>query len=212
MRDAIPANPSHYKPHKEWAISAEEREKAVAKSNQSTQNYYNKNAHPLEPLETKTAVRIQSKGKWDKTGSIVEVLPNRKYRIKVDGSGRTTLRNRKFIKEEIKANLNTPIPSAEYSNMPILRRMNQNIENNNPDDIQPQPAELPEMDQQPLIPAQQPPIPAQQATAQQDNAESPGADQQRNHRTPQALRRLRDFNQPGIAEDGRPRRRRLFQE
>ena len=218
LRDAIPANPNHYKPHREWAISAEEREKAVAKTNQSTQNYYNKNAHLLEPLETKTAVRIQSKGKWDKTGSIVEILPNRKYRIRVDGSGRTTLRNRRFIKEERKANLNTPIPSAEYSNMPILRRMNQNIENNtNPDNIQPQQAELPDIDQQPLIPAQQSPIAAQpiaaqQATAQQNNAESPGADQQRNHRTPQALQRLRDFNQPGIAEDGHPRRRRLFQE
>ena len=152
------------------------------------------------------------------TGSIVEVLPNRKYRIGVDGSGRTTLRNRRFIKEESKANLNTPIPSAEYSNMPILRRMNQNIENNiNPDNIQPQQAELPEIDQQLLIPAQQSPIAAQpiaaqQATAHQNNAGSPGADQQRNHRTLQALRRLRDFNQPGIAENGRPRRRHLFQE
>ena len=36
--------------------------------------------------------------KWDKTGVIIEVLPFDQYRIRVDGSGRVTLRNRQFLR------------------------------------------------------------------------------------------------------------------
>ena len=41
---------------------------------------------------TKTSKR------WKKYGIIVESLPNRQYHIKLEGSGRITLRNRRFIK------------------------------------------------------------------------------------------------------------------
>ena len=36
--------------------------------------------------------------KWDRTGVVVEVLPFDQYRVKVDGSGRVTLRNRQFLR------------------------------------------------------------------------------------------------------------------
>ena len=36
--------------------------------------------------------------KWDKSGLVVEALNYDQYRIKVDGSGRLTLRNRRFLK------------------------------------------------------------------------------------------------------------------
>ena len=36
--------------------------------------------------------------KWDKIGTIVEVLPWDQYVIKVDGSGRITKRNRRFLR------------------------------------------------------------------------------------------------------------------
>ena len=36
--------------------------------------------------------------KWDRTGTIVETLPYDQYRVKMDGSGQTTLRNRQFIR------------------------------------------------------------------------------------------------------------------
>ena len=35
--------------------------------------------------------------KWDKTGSIVEVRQHDQYATKIDGSGKITLRNRKFL-------------------------------------------------------------------------------------------------------------------
>ena len=37
--------------------------------------------------------------KWDKTGVIVETRDHDQYRVKVDGSGQTTLRNRQFLRK-----------------------------------------------------------------------------------------------------------------
>ena len=37
--------------------------------------------------------------KWDKTGVVVEVKQFDQYVIKIDGSGRTSLRNRKFLRK-----------------------------------------------------------------------------------------------------------------
>ena len=36
--------------------------------------------------------------KWDRTGVVIEVLDHDQYRVKMDGSGRPSLRNRRFLK------------------------------------------------------------------------------------------------------------------
>ena len=36
-------------------------------------------------------------GRWDRSGQIVEVLPYRQCKVKINGSGRIVLRNRKFL-------------------------------------------------------------------------------------------------------------------
>ena len=56
----------------------------------------------LQPLSVGDRVYIQNQAgryatKWDKTGQIVETHQNDQYVVKVDGSGRLTLRNRKFL-------------------------------------------------------------------------------------------------------------------
>ena len=38
--------------------------------------------------------------RWDRTGTVIEVKDFDQYLIKVDGTGRTTLRNRKFYNTE----------------------------------------------------------------------------------------------------------------
>jgi transposase InsO family protein len=106
IRDHVPVNPAHYQLHRDWILSAEEREGLYAHRNQGLQDAYNRTAHPLQPLATQTSVMVQTNGKWDKSGQVVEVLPHRQYRIKVDGSGRVTLRNRRFLR---------PIPSSSAS-------------------------------------------------------------------------------------------------
>ena len=58
----------------------------------------------LKKLEVGNIVSVQNQTgprakKWDKTGVIVETLPYDQYRIKMDGSGQVTLRNRQFIRK-----------------------------------------------------------------------------------------------------------------
>jgi hypothetical protein len=57
----------------------------------------------LDDLEVGTVVAIQNRTgpnptKWDKTGIVLENKPNSKVMIKVDGSRRVTMRNRKFVR------------------------------------------------------------------------------------------------------------------
>ena len=99
LKDSIPSHPSHYHLHKDWIISAEKRELQFAERNKAIATRYNEHTRSLNELSTGTYVLIQGKNrKWNKQGEIVECLDNRQYRIKVKGSGRITLRNRRFIK------------------------------------------------------------------------------------------------------------------
>ena len=57
----------------------------------------------LEMLEIETPVLIQNQTginppKWDKTGGVLENKPHSQVLIRVDGSRRVTLRNRRFVK------------------------------------------------------------------------------------------------------------------
>ena len=58
----------------------------------------------LPPLSVGDHVRIQNQmgnhpRRWDKTGVVIEVRQYHQYVIRVDGSGRVTTRNRKFLRK-----------------------------------------------------------------------------------------------------------------
>ena len=58
----------------------------------------------LSPLAVQDTVQIQNQvgckpSRWDITGTVVEVRQHDQYVVKVHGSGRLTLRNRKFLKK-----------------------------------------------------------------------------------------------------------------
>ena len=60
-------------------------------------------SRPLRPLLVGERVFLQNQQgphptKWDRSGVIVESLSHDQYRVKVDGSGRLTLRNRRFLR------------------------------------------------------------------------------------------------------------------
>ena len=103
LRDHIPANPVHYKLHKDWIISADQREKALDQRNENIAKKYSVSTRQLPEVPIGTTVAIQepnSKGyrRWVKTGIVVEILLHCQYHIRLDGSNRITLRNRRFIK------------------------------------------------------------------------------------------------------------------
>ena len=60
----------------------------------------------LPPLKVGDHVRVQNQSgpnptKWDKTGVVVEVRQFDQYVVRIDGSGRVTLRNRRFLRKYI---------------------------------------------------------------------------------------------------------------
>ena len=83
----------------------------------------------LPQLKVGDTVRIQNQvgnypRRWDKTGTVVEVRQHDQYVVKVDGSGRATVRNRRFLRqytpvvprnirrESSREAINDPIPSS----------------------------------------------------------------------------------------------------
>ena len=66
--------------------------------------YWTEHTRRLPPLRTGDCVRIQNQtgphpNKWDKTGKVIEVRQYDQYLVKIDGSNRVTLRNRKFLRK-----------------------------------------------------------------------------------------------------------------
>ena len=72
----------------------------------------------LPPLSLVDCVRIQNQTgphpkKWDKTGIVIEVRQFDQYVVRVDGSGRVTLRNRKFLRHYV-----TVVPRSSLASLP----------------------------------------------------------------------------------------------
>ena len=104
LKDHTPSLPELRQIRPEWKLQAQEREIALQKRNSKVVERYNRNSRTLPDLSVSDHVSVQNqKGtyprRWDKTGKIVEKLANRQYNIRMDGSGRITLRNRKFIRK-----------------------------------------------------------------------------------------------------------------
>ena len=108
LRDSIPQKRALYKPHAEWIQAAEVREQLLSKRNEKLAEQYNQHTRNLLPLTIGDSITVQNNvtRRWDLTGKIVECLPGRQYTIRIDGSGRITLRNRRFLRK-----INFPIPS-----------------------------------------------------------------------------------------------------
>ena len=89
--------------HPTWRQAWEAKEEALRSRITRTTESLQAHTRPLRPLALGEKVFIQNQQgnhptKWDRSGTVVEVLGNDQYRIKVDGSGRLTLRNRRFLR------------------------------------------------------------------------------------------------------------------
>ena len=127
LRDVMPNHPSHYQLHAEWLEAAQRREDATQLRNQTIAERYNEKTRNLIPLTIGTKVFVQGLDKkWRKHGVVVDVLQNRQYRIRLDGSGRVTLQNRRFLQKSTttllpKATVHVGAPpDAEHDN-PALK-------------------------------------------------------------------------------------------
>ena len=65
---------------------------------------YNQHSKELPELNENECVAVQNQdgnhpNRWDRTGKVIEKLPHRQYRVKMDISNRVTLRNRRFLRK-----------------------------------------------------------------------------------------------------------------
>ena len=127
IRDFIPIPPGCYRPHITWRETLEAREEALRNRHMRDAERWLEHTKRLPALRVGDSVRIQNQTgphplKWDKTGTVIEVRQFDQYVVKVDGSGRVTLRNRRFLRKytpvkrvEPKIQLNHDLERIRYS-------------------------------------------------------------------------------------------------
>ena len=104
IKDFIPVLPGRYRPHVTWRETLAAREEALRNRHMRAAERWSEHTKQLPPLVVGDHVRIQNQigpnpRKWDKTGLVIEVRQHDQYVARIDGSGRVTLRNRKFLRK-----------------------------------------------------------------------------------------------------------------
>ena len=208
---------SHSSIGPQWKDAWKKKELALRKRFVQWRERYDTRTKDLKPLKIGDTVFIQNQvghhaKKWDRTGLVTEVWPHRKYTVKIDGSGRTTKRNRKFFR------LYKPI-SLSHTN-PLF------FQGSKPEDstVVAPPIDLHETAETStgtkpdiFVPDSHTPIAAQPDTpvvseevsdeiVDQASAEDPV---ERTAKMPLALRRLKTYNNPGLRDPIAPPTSRL---
>ena len=109
LRDCLPVKPrtqiftnTNVRPM--WTELWKKREETLRTRFARQKETLSTNTRQLPPLNIGENCRIQNQHgqfpkKWDRTGKVVEVKDNDQYVVKVDGSGRLTLRNRRYLRK-----------------------------------------------------------------------------------------------------------------
>ena len=97
-----------------WAAREEALRTRITRTTESLRAH----SRPLRPLAIGARVFLQnqkgaSSTKWDRSGTVGDVPGYDQYRVKVDGSGRLTLRNRRFLRAYTPATPSTQQSPAE---------------------------------------------------------------------------------------------------
>ena len=87
-----------------WREAWSQKEEALRQRYMKQLEKLESGSRLLLPLRHGERVFVQNQAgrygtKWDKSGTIVETHPNDQYTVKIDGSGRLSLRNRQFLRK-----------------------------------------------------------------------------------------------------------------
>ena len=123
LRDVLPVTPrtqvfSHPGIRPVWKDIWRQREEILRNRSVHQTEALRAKTHRLMPFQLGDMCRIQNQSgrfatRWDKTGVIVQIGENDQYVVKVTGSGRLTLRNRKYLRK-INQNESSCAPSVPY--------------------------------------------------------------------------------------------------
>lgn len=146
-----------------WRQAWEAKEDALRTRISRTTEALQVHSRPLRPLSIGERVFLQNQighnpNKWDRSGIVVEALAHDQYRVKVDGSGRLTLRNRRFLRAYTP--VSTLLSKQEHKNTvplpPTTRDLQQPITKNTMVQIRPDPTST-DYDASECPPGQDPP-------------------------------------------------------
>ena len=101
LRDGVPTAKQNYKVNQEWQQTLEERETQMAQHHKEIRQQslgQRRRRRRLQP-GARVWVQDQTSKTWSKSGTVVEVHPYRQYAIRMDGSGRISIRTRGHLKE-----------------------------------------------------------------------------------------------------------------
>lgn len=104
IKDLIPVLAGKYVPHNYWSDILENRARELSDRGRAENAKWTEHSRPLSQLKAGDAVRLQNQSgpfptKWDKTGVVLESRQFHQYLVKVHGSGKATLRNRKYLRK-----------------------------------------------------------------------------------------------------------------
>ena len=131
LRDFLPGLPippplrTHSDLSRTWQDVARWREKALGKRTSRDHERLTAHTTDLPPLQVGQSVLVQNQSgnrprDWDRRGVVVAVLPFRQYQIRLDGSRRLTLRNRKFLRAFTPLVPSTrPLPPVVSPSLPV---------------------------------------------------------------------------------------------
>ena len=178
---------------------AEDREKALAKRAVSNMERLTVGTRELPPLSVGDSVLVQNQignhpSKWDITGVVVEIKEFDQYVLKIDGSGRLTLRNRKFLRKITPYQLtkhfksSVPLTPSQESPQPTAHQPQAEV----PEEIRP-PVHDPEETTTPVTgPTSEPPETPTETPLAASPSPSPQAEPRRSTRVKKETDRLVD--------------------
>ena len=103
LRDHLPTMREELQQRREWLCTKEQREKALSEKYGKIEHDRKQHTKELGAIEIGSSVQVQNQRgneplRWEKSGVVVESMGNNQYAVKMDGSGRVTLRNRRFLR------------------------------------------------------------------------------------------------------------------
>ncbi|XP_045132259.1 uncharacterized protein K02A2.6-like [Portunus trituberculatus] len=100
LRDAIPIESSHYLINEQLGRTLRDWERAMIHTSVNSSIRHDQQVHSLTPLRPGQRACIQnpSSGRWDRVGTMLKLSAPRQYLLRLDGSGRASIRNRRHLR------------------------------------------------------------------------------------------------------------------
>ena len=182
-----------------WREAWSAKESALRTRFVKTSEKLNEHSRNLENLSVGDHCFVQNQTgnypkRWDRTGAIVEVNPHDQYTVKIDGSGRLTVRNRRYLRRFQPATMEiqpAPTYSSESDNRHTQKEQYPQVSIEN--ETQVRPDDLHESPVEPMITQSPPPIHQPLETTKEVST-----------KVPAALTRLLSHNKEGLREEIKP--------